>query len=409
MSDQPRVFIRGIPDIPSIVEVNVRTNPTTSVDIAFTAAVGTEAVELLNVKPDKEGNSDQGKIFQWFKVLMPGGAKGWVRDDLVDIQGDLTAFGYGVYPERVFAFDQQRGIDSETDTDSTTDSSTEETTETTPVQPPATGSNSNIAGAPNAPDPSIIAPVPSISIADLGGPDTNLERIRFAAFDITEAFEGHGYAAYQNYDSGIVSYGRFQFTLAAGSLGTVVQRYCDRSQTPTANELRNYIPPIMAHDEGLRNNVRLKELLIAAASEDVMKRVQNQVAKEGYWDRMYSLSVQPRNIRSPLGIALVFDIAINFGVMNSLLGLAEDELGVPSKSRCGENGVSEEQYLAQLADRRKRGHYAQAERDNLPGLKVRGDFWVNLVAKGDWNLQGDGSGQVYVNSKPVQVKNPSEL
>lgn len=409
MGDNPKVIVRGIPDIPSIVEVNVRSGPGTNFDITLKLAVGTKLKQILNVKPDKEGKGENGKVYQWFKLGMPDGSQGWIRDDLLDLKNDLTEFGYGVYETRVFAFDQQRNVDATTspetqpDPPTTPDSNTPE-----PTQPP-TVSDPSIAGAPNAPDQSIVAPVPAISIASLGGPDTNLDRIRYAAFAITEAFEGHGYSAYQNYDSGIVSYGRFQFTLAAGSLGTVVTRYCDRSQTPTANELRGFLPPINAHDEGLRNNTRLKDLLIAAASEDTMKQVQNEVAKEGYWDRMMSLSVQPRNIRSPLGLALVFDIAINFGVMNALLGLAADELGVPSKSRCYDNGVSEEQYLAQLADRRKRGHYAQAERDNLPGLKVRGDFWVNLVARGDWNLQGDDKGQVYVNTKPVQVKNPSAL
>jgi hypothetical protein len=51
----------------------------------------------------------------------------------------------------------------------------------------------------------------------------------------------------------------------------------------------------------------------------------------------------------------------------------------------------------------------QAERDNLPGLKRRGDFWVDLVNRGDWDLQGNAAGFVYVNGKPVQVRNPSEF
>ena len=42
-----------------------------------------------------------------------------------------------------------------------------------------------------------------------------LDRIRRAAFNITSTFEGSKtYANYQNYDAGIISYGRFQFTLS---------------------------------------------------------------------------------------------------------------------------------------------------------------------------------------------------
>ena len=44
---------------------------------------------------------------------------------------------------------------------------------------------------------------------------------------------------------------------------------------------------------------------------------------------------------------------------------------------------------------------------NLPGLKPRGDFWVELSKKGDWNLQGDAQGMITVTTgKNVQVKNP---
>ncbi len=56
-------------------------------------------------------------------------------------------------------------------------------------------------------------------------PPRKLDNIKRAAFNITAAFEGGGYSSYQNYDKGVVSYGRFQFTLASGSLFTVLEQY----------------------------------------------------------------------------------------------------------------------------------------------------------------------------------------
>jgi hypothetical protein len=86
--------------------------------------------------------------------------------------------------------------------------------------------------------------------------------------------------------------------------------------------------------------------------------------------------------------------------------MAEEQLGVPLRSRPGENGITEEQLISKVADLRKASHYKQAERDKLPGLKVRGDLWTELVKLGDWQLMGDAIGIIVVNGRNVQVRNP---
>lgn len=363
-------IVRGIPHIPSVTEVNVRSGPGTNFDVAFTVPVGMDSLKILDVAIDAESKAKDGKVYQWFKLIFHGGAVGYVRDDLLDLIGECGPQGYDTYGERTFAFTQNRSGSEQP----------------RPLDPSPTDPNTG-------------------KTFDILSPD----RIRRAAFGITNAFEGKGYPTYQNFDSGIVSYGRFQFTLAAGSLGTVCRRYCERSLTPTADEVRtNYLARILARDSQLRQDTRLRDLLIAAAEEDVMKQSQNEVATEGFWDRMLALSARPRNIQLPLSLAMLFDIAVNFGVMHGLLTRAEDELGVPQRSRVNDNGVSEQQIIVQLADIRKRSHDRQAERDKLPGLKVRGDFWVSMVVNGDWNLAGDTNGNILVKGRPLQVRNPSE-
>jgi hypothetical protein len=367
MSDITRVSIRGIPNIPSIREVNARRAPNTSSEIIAKVPVGAILTEVHEVRPDSESKALNSKVYQWFYLALPDGNRGWIRDDLLELQGDFRRFGYETYRDPVFAFDRVR----------------REKIEDPVVESPPT------------PEP------PSQRSID------DPERVRMAAFAVTAAFEGKGYDSFQNYDSGIISYGRFQFTLAAGSLGTVVTRFLERSSSPTAQELRRFHPGIMNRDQGLRHNQQLKQLLIAAASEDAMKQVQNDLAKAAYWDRMLEISARPRGVQSPLGLALLFDIAINFGVMNALLGLAEKDLGVLPKSRLGQNGLTEQQFIAGVANRRRLGHYAQAERDNLPGLKVRGDFWVDLVTKGDFTFLGDAAGCCNVNGKIIQIRTPA--
>lgn len=378
MAGQPyHIIIRGLPHIPTVTEVNARSGPGTNFDIVAKLAIGLEFSQVKEIAQDSEGKGLNGKTYLWFCLPLLDGRQAWVRDDLLDLFGDCTPLGYGVYKERTFAFDQRRLVTEKKKT----------ATLVMPVNMPTE--------APTQPAP--LTPV---------SPAEDLERVRRAAFAITAAFEGGGYASYQNYDAGVVSYGRFQFTLNAGTLATVVTRYLERSRTPQADMLRAYHLRINARDASLRNDMQLKQALINAADDPIMKQVQNEIATEGYWNRMLEISARPRGIQSPLGLALVFDVAINFGIMNRMLSLAEEELGVPPKSRLGENGVTEHRFITQLADRRRRAHYAQAERDNLPGLKARGDFWVNLAAQNDFGLQGDSQGFVYPNGKPVQVRAP---
>lgn len=230
--------------------------------------------------------------------------------------------------------------------------------------------------------------------------------MRKAAFNITAAFEGGGYATYQTYDSGIISYGRFQFTLASGSLMTVLNRYLERASGPAADGLRGYLPRLNAKDESLRQDATLRSLFITAASEPAMQQVQDEVATEGYWGGVMELSIAPRGVQSALGCALIFDMAIQHGKYNFILPKAEQELGVPPKSRLGQNGITEQTFITRVAQIRRDNLYALAEKLKLPGLRTRGDFWFNLVQAEDWNLQGDANGSVNVNGKIVQVRNP---
>ncbi len=235
------------------------------------------------------------------------------------------------------------------------------------------------------------------------------ERVYRASLAITRAFEGGGFGSYNNYDKGIISYGIMQFTLSSGSMGRVMERYFSASTSGTASTLRSeYRTRIQNKDADLRNDERLKQLLKAAAEETIMQDAQYGVAQEDYWDVVLKNYIQRRgNLRLPLTYALLFDMGINFGVNHSFVRRAEESLGVPSNSRPGDNGITEQQLITRVAELRRESHYAQAERDNLPGLKPRGDFWVNLVNAGDWQLQGDANGFVYPKSgAKVQVRKP---
>jgi len=480
---EAKATILGIPDQPTVTEVNCHKKPTTDSPIEFTAPIGFGNLPISRVKQDKREATTDGKIHYWIKIVFPGGADGWVRDDQIAIEGDCAKFGYadGLPQTRASELDidptaPKPGPDEEPATGETAPAiPSAPATNTAPPAPTAPAGQQTTATAP-APatsstkkfeatgkvrirdgaslsaqhlgwveattiveceeesqteadgyiwwkhadgwsaekssngqqvflQPALVIGGPVVPISSREGFD-DLNRIKLASYAVTGNFEGSGYAAYNNYDAGIISYGLIQFTMAAGSMITVVQRYLQNSQTDVANQLREYLPRIEARDQNLRNDEKLKNLLIAAADEQVMKDAQHSVADEKYWDKVWKGYIEPRGLQTPLGIALLFDMGVNFGTGHGWVRLAEEQLGVPPQSKPGQNGITEEQLIQRVAELRKGSHDKQAREQGFYGLKKRGDFWVRLVNNGDWGLLGDANGNVNVNGKIVQVRNP---
>jgi hypothetical protein len=249
---------------------------------------------------------------------------------------------------------------------------------------------------PTATSQPIVTPIPQ---------DTG--RVFAAAMNITGAFEGSGYGTIATNDAGIINYGRLQFTLASGDLDILLQRYQAASTSETAEALSAYAARVAQHDATLAGDVHFIELLKAAADEPDMQRAQDQLARERYWNEIYETSILPRNIETPLGQALVFDTTIHHGLNHTFLIEVEDALGVPRHSAMPANGVTEQAFIRALAERRSSYLYTTAEQYGYPGLKTRADFWIDLIERGDWHLEGDESGEVTV--KPgvtVQVRSP---
>jgi hypothetical protein len=204
-----------------------------------------------------------------------------------------------------------------------------------------------------------------------------------------------------------VSYGRFQFTLVTDGIFKLIDRYSSRTNNPTSSELRaSYMERARVHDSNLRNDQRFKALLLEAANDPVMQAAQDELATEKYWDEVLNLSIKPRGFQTALAHALIFDMGINFGTRHGFLTKAEEESGFAPRSNVGGNLAAEQKIITRLAELRKASHDRQAERDKLPGLRARGDFWVDLCRKGDWNLIGDANGLVTIKQgRTVKVRN----
>jgi hypothetical protein len=97
-------YIRGLPETPSVTEINVRSGPNKTYDLVLKSPVGTSQLPILEVKSDDKGENFQGKVYTWFRLQFSDGKAGWARDDLLEISGDGSAFGYGNIAVRTFAF-----------------------------------------------------------------------------------------------------------------------------------------------------------------------------------------------------------------------------------------------------------------------------------------------------------------
>ncbi|MEM9950144.1 MAG: hypothetical protein AAF846_00980 [Chloroflexota bacterium] len=396
--------VRGLPTIPSITEINVRADASTSTELLFKVAVGMSGQRILEVKTDLEEKSHEGKIYEWFKLQFDGGAIGWIRDDLLEIEGDCTAFGYPNLNELTWAFQLVRQKDSAVTTDTSTDDIAPvgevESPAPTPTEAKPTGTVWRTPGPTTEP---VMTPV--LARGDFLDAYADTERVRNLAFRFTSAWEG-GFAAINTFDSGIVSYGFLQFTLAGGSLITVIQHFVSTSQSDTANALRAMLPRIEARDASLRNDQNFINLLRTATNEQDMIDAQYGVGTAGYWTKVVNGYIRHRQLKYPLTWALLFDMGVNFGVNHGFVRLAEKDLGVPSRSNPAVTGLGEEQLMTYVAQLRKRSHDRQARETGFVGLANRGNFWMQLVTDGDWYLQGDTGGNFKCNGRTINAHNP---
>lgn len=374
MPGETQVSIRGIPSIPSITEINVRSGPGTNHSLIFQVSVGMSGLTLLDVQPDTEEKTQNNKLYQWFKLEFHGGAIGWVRDDLLLLQGDARTWGYPDLTQPTWAFELTRTSEGATEPNSIA------------IQPIGKHQPTT------APEIMPFTPAPQ-----------DLDRVRSLAFMITSTFEGTGYASYNNYDAGIVSYGFIQFTLASGSLWRVINVYMQHANSPLVDQFRQYMGRIQQRDPSLRHDVQFRDLLLNAAKERPMQIAQEQAATEGYWQAVVDGYISHRDLQMPLSWALLFDMGVHFGVNHGFVRLAEKNLGVQPRSIPGHNGITEAQLITEVAKLRKQSHDRQAQQDNLPGLSVRGDFWHALVTNQDWGLLGDGQ-KLLVKSRTIQTQ-----
>lgn len=243
-----------------------------------------------------------------------------------------------------------------------------------------------------------------------GTPSTN--EIMAVAFRITGAFEGGKANSYQNQDSGIVSYGKHQATLASGTLGTILQKYVDQSKSPVAKQMAAYMGKVNKKDESLRHDAGFKKLLLAAADDPVMGPIQDGVFAENFWGAAEQ-GAKHDEVESPLALAMYYDTNIQGGLNAVRKSTAASLKGkeFTEAEWLTEFNTQRDLRLKKLVTARRKAakestsaqEKKSLERDAnwIDGSRVRVTDLQKLVTAGDLQLHGDKNGKLLINQKQV--------
>lgn len=137
-------------------------------------------------------------------------------------------------------------------------------------------------------------------------------------------------------DSGHLTYGRSQTTLVSGNLYLLIKAYCERQGALFAEQLRPYLPRLLARDLSLDSDVTFRDLLREAGHDDPsMGQEQDRFFDANYLDPACR-TAQARGINTPLGMTVVYDSFIHGGFRNvaPLVGCQVGEAGVDEKRFC---------------------------------------------------------------------------
>ena len=111
-------------------------------------------------------------------------------------------------------------------------------------------------------------------------------------------------------DTGELTYGRSQTTLASGNLYLLVNDYAARADGTYSSELAPYLGQLQTRDSALNHDSQFRLLLHEAGADPVMQEVQDIFFDRVYWAPAMR-SADALGVQSPLGAAIVYDSTVH--------------------------------------------------------------------------------------------------
>lgn len=177
-------------------------------------------------------------------------------------------------------------------------------------------------------------------------------------------------------DTGHLTYGRAQTTLASGNLHLLIRAYCDATDAQLAAALRPYLDRLEALDFDLDADFDFRRLLREAGDDLVMQAVQDAFFDRVYWQPAVQ-SAGAIGAETALGTGVVYDSHIHGS-------------WVRMRERTNENNTN----LVELGEEAWIAAYVATRRAWLAGhpntllhkTVYRMDAFIRLIDDGAWDL-----------------------
>ena len=196
-------------------------------------------------------------------------------------------------------------------------------------------------------------------------------------FETSQVLGDYGKVTLLPGDSGHLTYGRSQTTLASGNLFLLINAYCQAGDAAFGPALLGFLDRLEVGDLSLDHDFEFRRLLREAGDDPVMQVVQDQFFDRVYWKPAMN-SAQNIGVETALGTATVYDSRIH-GSWKLMRDRTNDKHG-----RLGQ--VQEQPWV---------GHYVQVRRDWLANHSMtilhktvyRMDNLEKLINEQNWGLE----------------------
>ncbi len=177
-------------------------------------------------------------------------------------------------------------------------------------------------------------------------------------------------------DTGHLTYGKAQTTLASGNLYLLIKSYTDAPDARYGVRLAPYLLRLERKDVSLDQNEKLKEALKLAGDDPVMQQTQDRFFDEVYWAPAIT-SADYIGAKTALGTAIIYDSRIH-GAWHHV----RDDLIAKIGSL---KDLGEKDWFAKYVDHRRKWLATHANPALHPTV-YRMDAFKRLIAEDRWSL-----------------------
>ncbi|MEQ8605209.1 MAG: peptidoglycan-binding protein [Marivibrio sp.] len=195
-------------------------------------------------------------------------------------------------------------------------------------------------------------------------------------FETGTPFGDYGAVTLLPGDTGRLTYGRAQTTIASGNLALLIADYCHRADAALGPALQAYLPALEQRAHSLDEDARLHDLLRRAGGDPVMQEAQDAFFDRVYWEPAMR-SAQFIGATLPLSFAVIYDSRIH-GSWHRLRDRVNAERGPLAE-------LGEQDWTAAYVATRRAWLAGHANR-LLRRTVYRMDSFQQLIEAGNWRL-----------------------